>query len=127
MCVYVCVYVCVCVSSFFKYSHGCLILLVLLSLFLQQDDVGYVKKKREYKKRKHKHSMNQQNVITSRPQLPHYTEEVHSETAFSSEEDGISPVRFHLHLYAQRACCLSACLDYKKEHSVVSVPMTTKS
>ncbi|KAK2144972.1 hypothetical protein LSH36_714g00018 [Paralvinella palmiformis] len=57
----------------------------------KQDDVGYVKKKREYKKRKHKHSINQQNVMTSRPQLPHYTEVVPNETTFSSEDDGISP------------------------------------
>jgi len=60
--------------------------------FIKQDDVGYVKKKREYKKRKHKHSINQQNVMTSRPQLPHYTEVVPNETTFSSEDDGISPV-----------------------------------
>ena len=77
--------------------------LYIFLIFYLQDDVGYVKKKREYKKRKHKHVSSQPATVGPRPQLPHYTEVLPTEPTFSSEEEGISPVsiihKTHIYIY----------------------------
>ena len=69
----------------------------LTFVFFFQEEGVFVKKKREYKKRKHKQAQ-PTSVPHQTPQpsaqLPHYTEVdvLQPDNLFSSEEEGLSPV-----------------------------------
>ena len=75
-------------------------------LCVHQEDGGFVRKKREYKKRKHKQASQQSAASASLQQpavqIPQYSElDSLQQDAFSSEEEGLSPVRHRMNI-----CCV---------------------